>query len=287
MADDTNAAETANDTTTTNTEVEQRARLQGWRPKEEFRGSEDRWVDAETFVKRGEDELPIAKERYRNLEDRFVTLERTNQTTLTQLSEATKVMADLRDRGLKAESRAYERARSEIEAEMRQAVNEADQSKFDSAKQKLDKLEVPPAAPAAQTQQTQVAPPAPPTRPEVERWIGDNDWFNRDIGMARYAEAVHVQLMQDKPGMSLAENLKAVREDVVRRFPDKFGNPRRDDPAAVASPSIGGSGSGSKSRAKTYNDLPGDAKLAFERMKRWMPDYKPEEYAKTYFAGEQ
>ena len=43
------------------TEVEQAAREMGWRPKEEFRGDTAKWVDAETFVSRGENFIPILR----------------------------------------------------------------------------------------------------------------------------------------------------------------------------------------------------------------------------------
>ena len=39
-------------------DAETAAREMGWRPKEEFRGEAEKWVDAETFVSRGEHFLP-------------------------------------------------------------------------------------------------------------------------------------------------------------------------------------------------------------------------------------
>lgn len=42
-------------------DVETAAREMGWRPKEEFRGEPEKWVDAETFVSRGEHFLPIVR----------------------------------------------------------------------------------------------------------------------------------------------------------------------------------------------------------------------------------
>ena len=41
--------------------VETAAREMGWRPLAEFRGDAEKWVDAETFVSRGEHYLPIIK----------------------------------------------------------------------------------------------------------------------------------------------------------------------------------------------------------------------------------
>lgn len=41
--------------------LEKEARVFGWVPKEDFRGSEDDWVDADTFVKRGKEINPILR----------------------------------------------------------------------------------------------------------------------------------------------------------------------------------------------------------------------------------
>ena len=49
-------------------EVEQRAVETGWRPLTEWTGAPDRWVDAETWVRRGEEMLPILKANNRKLE---------------------------------------------------------------------------------------------------------------------------------------------------------------------------------------------------------------------------
>ena len=42
-------------------EVEKEARLQGWVPKDEFRGKETDWIDADIFVQRGREINPILR----------------------------------------------------------------------------------------------------------------------------------------------------------------------------------------------------------------------------------
>jgi len=56
--------------------VEEEARAQGWVGKDEFRGSDDDWVDADTFVKRGKEIMPI--------------LRKNNEKLLKELGEAKK-----------------------------------------------------------------------------------------------------------------------------------------------------------------------------------------------------
>ena len=41
--------------------IETKAREMGWKPLEEFKGNPDNWRDAEVFVERGEEILPIVR----------------------------------------------------------------------------------------------------------------------------------------------------------------------------------------------------------------------------------
>ena len=52
-------------------ESEERARLQGWVPKDEFRGDPDKWKTAEDFLEWGEKIVPIQKERTIALESKL------------------------------------------------------------------------------------------------------------------------------------------------------------------------------------------------------------------------
>ena len=47
--------------------VLQEAESQGWVSKDKFRGNEQDWVDANTFVKRGREILPILRKNNENL----------------------------------------------------------------------------------------------------------------------------------------------------------------------------------------------------------------------------
>ena len=62
---------------------ESEARSQGWVPQEEFRGKEDDWVDAETFVRRGKEIMPI--------------LRKNNEKLLKELAEAKKAAEEARE----------------------------------------------------------------------------------------------------------------------------------------------------------------------------------------------
>lgn len=48
--------------------AEAKALRMGWKPKEEFNGDTSKWVDAETFIKRGEEFLPFVQANNKALE---------------------------------------------------------------------------------------------------------------------------------------------------------------------------------------------------------------------------
>ena len=52
-----------------NTDVEARARDMGWSPRDSWRGKAEDWIDAETFVKRGTEILPILRAKSRGSSD--------------------------------------------------------------------------------------------------------------------------------------------------------------------------------------------------------------------------
>lgn len=291
---DTHAADAAGSGTTpppVDADVEARARLMGWKPKEEFRGDSSRWTDAETFVERGEKILPIVLERNRALEDKFNKQGQELGEVKTKLTEIGQAFVEYRDLASKAEERSYKRAKAELEARMAQAVDTADRAAFASARAELDALDPPPAPKRADDTIRQVVPPPPQVEPAVQDWINDNQWFNRDALMAGFATTLHGQLLKDKPGMSIADNLAEVRKEVMARFPEKFGNPKREGAAAVAAPAA--APRKGKSDKRTYDDLPADAKAACDKYVVMINASKPkvpysrEEYVKLYFAGEE
>lgn len=207
-------------------EIETRARAQGWVPKEEFRGPSEKWRDAAEFVKRGEEELPILRERSRTLERRIANMERQHQASYQRLERAT--------------TAAIERQRADLQARydaaLRDAVQTGDVQRFDQLRRdqhdavadfdKRTREQV------EQPQQRQGGNP-PHIQAAVEQWIGGNDWFTLDPELNAVATAYHGRLSQEKPGLSISENLAEVTKYVRQRYPDKFGTTRTADPALV------------------------------------------------------
>ena len=77
-------------------EVETKARTMGWLPKEKFKGPESSWVDAEQYVKRGEEILPILKANNDKLVQRVTQTETANNELREQLQAATEAIEELK-----------------------------------------------------------------------------------------------------------------------------------------------------------------------------------------------
>lgn len=266
-------------------EIEARARRMGWKPKEEFRGPDERWTDAASFVEKGISEYPILLDRYKVLDDRAAQTERALREAQGKIGEQTEVLRELAEHNKKAVEAAYKRGKSEIEARMEVAVAHADTDGFRRAQQELTQLEQSKteqlAKPAATTQQEARQPPQQvQVDPVVERWVADNPWFRADPEAGAFAESLHVRLRVTKPNLSMAENLAEVRTAVAKRFREHFENPAREQAAAVATP--GAAPAPKPKNPRSYESLPPDAKKACDRFMKQIPGYTREQYCSTY-----
>lgn len=250
-------------TDTENTEpAEDKARKMGWRPQEDFKGDPERWVDAETFVKNGEERLPLLKDNNRKLEQKIANMEKTFQ----EFSEYHKKTIE------ETSKREYDKAKRELKAQQRQAVEEGDTETFDRIEQEIAAIPKP-EAPKPETPQQQNADPV------VTDWIQENKWFDKDQTLRHFAISIENFLTTAYPGMDQSEVLKEVKDRTQQEFPEKFGNPKRTAPGAVYS---GNEPPPVKAGKKTFADLPEDAKAACKRY----VDQKlltKDQYIKSYF----
>jgi hypothetical protein len=60
-----------------NPEIAQRAKMMGHIPKEEFRGDPEKWVDADKYVERAENLMPILKSQLGKYENEISSLKAT------------------------------------------------------------------------------------------------------------------------------------------------------------------------------------------------------------------
>lgn len=276
-------------------DTEARARAMGWSSKEEFRGPADKWVDAAEFVRKGEEDLPVLRERLRDTTRKVAEFERKAK----EIEDGYKAnVARLERMSDLALMKQRQQLQANYDAALRDAVGMGDTARYDqlvrdkqAAVQEFDtqarsaynyqpKTEAPQGqAQGGQPEQPQLSEADQST---VKSWVDQNRWFTSDVEMARVAEAHHVRLGREKPGMSLAENLAATRAYVQQRYPERFGTQRDTGAAAVE----GGAriASDRAPRGKGSRDLPADARKMGEKWVKEGLFKNLDEYATDYWS---
>lgn len=272
--------------------VEATALSMGWKPQTEFTGDPARWVDAETYVSRGEHFLPIIKadrDRLRNeLAGMNSQLEETRRL-FTASQEAIEELKKFQDENTR---RQVERAKAELVKQLKEARGNDDVEGELAAQAEINKLDraleaKPPAPPPPAP-----APTAPAPDPDFAAWQSEHDWFGKDTRKTALAMGIAQEFRT--PGNPNA-HLKG------RAFYDKISEEVEAtlSPAARGTSKVAGgrpSGqSGGSARERTYADLPADAKAACDSFARKLAGpgraYKTAEdwqahYTKQYFSGE-
>ena len=264
-------------------DYEQEAKQMGWRPKEEFRGNPDDWRDAETYVKRGEEFLPIVRSQLRKTEQQL-------NETASRLEASEKDFALRLKRIENANQKALEKQRlqmaQEIERQKREAVKFGDEDRYNElSEQELDlyrDLE-PESEPVKEVQPQQA-----PASKEVVEWANENPWFGSDMPLTHYAVEIDAKLSQEAPYMDDSERLARTKEMVQQRFPEKFGLSQSKPAPAIQqgiSPVEGGQRNATaRNTAKGWNELPSEAKAAGQRFVADGTYKSKDEYAKDYWS---
>jgi hypothetical protein len=285
MAEEAEVAEQPEETTSQEVdtaELEARAKRMGWKPAGEY-DNRGKFMSAEEFIRKGEEDLPLLRARLHRMDDNYSRI-------LSELSDQKQLFSDYREFTTRAEQRAYEKARRELTAKQEAAVAHADTETYKATAQEIAELDrhaaedtarrAPQSAPK---EAAQAAPPATQPRidPVAQKWVDDNPWFLNDPQLNRAAKFLDDDLMKSAPGLSVAERLGTVKDEIKRMYPEKFKNPLREKASAVATPSAA-SGGRRKTGEKGYEDLPPEAKKACDKFLKNIPGYTVEQYIKDY-----
>jgi len=223
----------------TDEETKSLAKSMGWVDKEKFRGDTTNWVDADTFVEKGMNDLPILRERVRSQSKKLHDME----TDISQFKSHHEKTAE----------REYTRAMKDLEARQLAAVETADTEEYQRIQKQKQEIERP-------------APQSQPNNPLYSEWKDKNaEWFEKDTEMTIYANRMSDYIAETKPHLIGKQDfLDEVEKEVKTRFRDKFENPNRTNHNAVES---GGRAHRPKG-GKAYQDLPAEAKAACDRFVR-------------------
>ena len=212
-------------------ETEAKARSMGWAPKEQFRGNPEKWVDPETFVKRGEEVLPIVNAQNRALRQKLEQLEK----TLSQLTGHHAKVAEVE----------YARALEAVRAQQGEAVARGDGERFTQLRAMEDRIIEEQAVPIT-------AAPAGED-PIFTAWKEANPWYETDPELRRAADVYGQGLL----AMGTARS--QVLGDVSAHI-KKLRGAHRTPPSAVEG--AGAAGAQRRGGKVKLSDLPPEAQKA-------------------------
>lgn len=208
---------TGDDTTNDNTgdtsgaapSIEDRAREQGWRPKEDYEGDPSKWVSAETFVAKGE------------LIDRIESLGK-------KLKESEKTIKMLADHNLKVKESEFKRAVEYLKSQKKVAYENGDVDKIIELDDKIAEVRETQKAQANVVRDTPTDP-----HPDFTAWASDNKWYERNTEMRADADTFGEAYLRNNPTKTPREVLEFVTTKIKKTYPEEFSNPNRNRPSGV------------------------------------------------------
>ena len=253
-----------NNNDATSSDVQHEAESQGWVPKERYRGNEADWVDAETFVKRGREILPILRKNNENLvKDLNATKEQ-----LKEFREAAEEFKKFQKESYERKAQEYEQRIQDIKESRAQAISDGDGQKVNALDDALDqaKDELKEAKQAVKDADKAPTTPQPDTTidPGLQSWLDRNTWFGQDKRMTSIVNGIGESLRIEFPGLKGQPFLDKLDEVLAEEFPNKFGNEKKQSPTSRVESGSGRAGR-SGGNAQTYDNLPSEAKAACDR----------------------
>lgn len=260
-------------------ETEKKAKAMGWVPEDEFRGNPDKWVDADKFVERGENIMPILKENLDRALTKLEALETARQKDQESFKKFQEFASKAEERSFKAAEANYKKEVATLKRELKEAAKAEDWSKFDDIEKNIDTLEKP-----LPPDITSPNAPNPDTDPVFVEWNKGNEWYKSDMEMTRWADSVAQFVKSMNPDLAGKAFFDEVAKQTKEKFPDKFENKKQKDRPMEGGGEI--DDKLSKGGKKKWSDIPAseraDAEKAYQEYKNIIPGYTREEYLKNY-----
>ena len=219
--------------------IEEKAISMGWRPKDQFEGNEEEFIDAKEFVRR----QPL-----------FDRIENQNK----QLKNVTKALEALKVHYTRVEEAAVQKAINQLKAQRKSALADGDGDSFELIDDEIKKAE----HQLTQIEQVKNQPIVKETivHPEWQAFQSRNPWYITTGYMRKYADEIGLEL--ESKGIAPVEVLKQVEQAVRKEFPNKFVNPNKQNAPDVEQSRGGGKPTGKESDSfmneqerKVMNDL--------------------------------
>ena len=183
-------------------ETEAIAREGGWRPKDEWEGDPDLWVNAAQFNVRGE------------LMGRIKTQTKQIHKQDQEINNLKQGFSEFKEHAKKLAEQEYKQQLSQLKEVKKQALEEQNYDIVVEADEKMADLK----ASQKEEKEEAKAEPNPEDDPEIAEWLSDNPWYREDIVMQGAADAIATKVREANPNGTPREILNEVSKQVKERF---------------------------------------------------------------------
>lgn len=258
------------------------AREMGWTPQDKFKGDPEKWVDADEFVRRGENLLPLLRKSNARLKSELADRDTKIDTLQAQLDNVSGTLERLDQHYSEANKRAAQGAINGLKEQLKAAREDGDIDKetelleqiglAQSEKRRLDDEEEKRKKDKEEAEKKGKDDPNKDKGktkpdgldPDLESWRKENDWFGTDAKRTkqfnRIAEDLREELNEagEEDKFTPVEFLEHCQQLWDEQFGDGGEKPSKTDGGSRTSRgNEGGDG-----KVKGWNNLPKEAKEA-------------------------
>lgn len=262
------------------TERQTEALKMGWIPPTRFKGDPEKFIDAEQYIERGEQLLPIVRANNLRLEKQ-VALQATELQSLREtVSKTDKLIADMEIRHSAETQKKVELARSELKAQLAKASEAGDHEGVAELTDQLTTLNAAEKEQKKEEKKEETPPPQFKPPAALIAWAVDNPWFGTNKKKTALMIATAQEIREAEPTLGeidLYNRAKAETEEIftpTQKQVDKVEGSRN--------------GSGG-AKGKSYASLPSEAKLECDKdLKKFVGPgklYKTDAEYRSYYAS--
>lgn len=271
-------------------EVQAKAEKMGWIPPSRYRGEAERFVDAEEYVARGEQVLPIVRAQNQRLQGELEALKSSQAETQAALARATTALEEIEERHTVATQRAVEKAHKDLIDRLAVAHENGDHAAIAEITGLMIELKTASAEePAKKSEPTPVVSAAAVVPPDLKEWQAANTWFGTDKRKTALALGVAQELRDSGTELTGVAFYEKVREEVEATL--NGGKPAESKVEGARGSDTGVSRPGGR---QGFAALPADAKAACDaeskafvgagKRYKTIEDWR-KRYAELYFQG--
>lgn len=197
------------DNTPQYSDLELKALEEGWRPKDEWEGDPDQWIDAGEYVRRG----PL-----------FEKIDSLNR----QAKENNKVIKALQEHLEKVRQGEYKAHLEALRLEKKEALEEGDADRLIEIDEKIAEAKA-----TEKIEKLEAKQEASQPDPRFVAWVNKNPWYINDQELQSFADEVGIIYKNRNPDTDPTDVLEYVSKRVQKEYPDKFKNERKARPNIV------------------------------------------------------